>query len=324
MPRYLLVTHQTATSPELGRKVQAMLEKEPGAEFTVLVPATPVQHRFTWDDLETLDDARQRADAAGAMIERLGGVVTRTTLGGRVPLLAIADELREHPEYDGIVICTLPQGLSAWLKMDLPHQAARRFDLPVTHVVAQPSAVPPSQQLESRHGATSTLSGADLVRMLQAPRFSDRRRARHELAGRGGSDTLPALIGALSAADVDLRWEAARVLVDIHPAQAADALAVALEDPDGGVRWLAAEALVNIGGPAALPVLRRLLTRSGSAWMRNGAHHVLRAISHGDLAAPLTPVVTALEDVNPDVGVLPEVDRALRTIEGHPLRTAAH
>lgn len=322
MPRYLLVTHQTATSPELARRVQALLKKDPASEFAILVPATPVQHRFTWDDLETIGDARQRAEAARSMLESLGAPVVRTTLGGRVPLLAIADELRGHPDYDGIVICTLPPGISAWLKTDLPHQASRRFDLPIMHVVAQPPATARADAAEPGR-PTANLPAPDLVRMLGAPRFSDRRRARQELAGRGGAEAVPALLDALRSPDEDRRWEASRVLVDLHPPEAAEPLADALEDEGGGVRWLAAEALVNIGAPAALPVLRRLLTRSGSTWMRNGAHHVLAALAREDPRSPLRPVVEALEGVDPAVGVLPEVDRALRTLEGHPMRAAS-
>lgn len=52
--------------------------------------------------------------------------------------MAIDDELREHPGYDAIIISTLPAGLSRWLKMDLPHQAEKRFGLPVVHLVAKP------------------------------------------------------------------------------------------------------------------------------------------------------------------------------------------
>jgi hypothetical protein len=53
------------------------------------------------------------------------------------PLQAIADELGKHPGYDTLVICTLPPGLSRWLRLDLVHQAKRKFGLPVVHVVAE-------------------------------------------------------------------------------------------------------------------------------------------------------------------------------------------
>lgn len=64
MSRYLVVAHQTATSRELRARVRALVLAEPGAEFTLLVPATPVSHLFTWEDDETLDVAQRRAEEA--------------------------------------------------------------------------------------------------------------------------------------------------------------------------------------------------------------------------------------------------------------------
>jgi hypothetical protein len=39
-------------------------------------------------------------------------------------------------EVDEIILSTLAPGVSKWLKRDLPHRLARRFDLPVIHVIA--------------------------------------------------------------------------------------------------------------------------------------------------------------------------------------------
>jgi hypothetical protein len=55
-------------------------------------------------------------------------------------LQAITDELLAHPGYDTLVICTLPPGISRWLKLDLVHRAERKFGLRVIHVVAEASA----------------------------------------------------------------------------------------------------------------------------------------------------------------------------------------
>ncbi len=68
--------------------------------------------------------------------------VTRASIGDTSPIMAIDDELREHPaNYDAIIICTFPVGVSRWLKLDLPTQAQQAFKLPVVHVVAQPIPV---------------------------------------------------------------------------------------------------------------------------------------------------------------------------------------
>ncbi len=135
MSRYLIVTHQTAFSPDVQRKVSALIADDPAAEFAVLVPEAPgLPH--TWEG-ETVDVARQRAEAAKALLEEtVRARVVRTAVGAPEPLQAIADELLMHPGYDTLVICTLPPGISRWLKLDLVHRAERKFGLRVIHVVA--------------------------------------------------------------------------------------------------------------------------------------------------------------------------------------------
>src|SRR5215510_973694 len=139
MSKYLIVAHQTASSPELQHKVSALIAQDPAAEFAVLVPELPGVG-LTWEG-ETVDVAGQRAEAAKAVLEeKVGARVFRTTVGAADPLQAIAEELRAYPGYDTLVISTLPPGVSRWLKLDLVHRAARKFGLPVLHVVAEASA----------------------------------------------------------------------------------------------------------------------------------------------------------------------------------------
>jgi hypothetical protein len=136
MSKYLVVTHQTALSPDLQRKVSALVAQDPSAEFAVLVPQTPGAPS-TWEG-ETIDVAKQRAEAAKSLLEENAHArVVHTAVGDEDPLQAITDELRDHPGYDTLVICTLPPGISRWLKLDLVHRAERKFHLPVIHVVAE-------------------------------------------------------------------------------------------------------------------------------------------------------------------------------------------
>jgi hypothetical protein len=136
MSRYLVVTHQTALSPALQRKVSALVAEDPAAEFAVLVPEAPGPP-LTWEG-ETVDVARQRAEAASTLLEEKAQArIVRTAVGAPEPLQAIADELRAQPGYDTLVICTLPPGVSRWLKLDLVHRAERKFGLRVIHVVAE-------------------------------------------------------------------------------------------------------------------------------------------------------------------------------------------
>jgi len=139
MSRYLVVTHQTALSPALQRKVSALVAEDPAAEFAVLVPEAPGPP-LTWEG-ETVDVARQRAEAARTLLEEKAQArVVRAAVGAPEPLQAIADELRAQPGYDTLVICTLPPGVSRWLKLDLVHRAERKFGLRVIHVVAEAPA----------------------------------------------------------------------------------------------------------------------------------------------------------------------------------------
>lgn len=138
MGRYLVVAHQTAASLELQEKLRTLASGDPGAEFVLLVPATLIPHLLTWVEGEARATAQRTAEVARAQLEKAGLNVIRTSVGDESPLLAIEDELRESPaRYDGIVICTFPPGVSRWLRLDLPHQAERRFSLPVIAVVAE-------------------------------------------------------------------------------------------------------------------------------------------------------------------------------------------
>ncbi|MBA4180879.1 MAG: hypothetical protein C0506_09850 [Anaerolinea sp.] len=143
MTRYLVVSHLTAGSPEFQKQIRSLVQKEPDAEFTLLVPTSPPGHRLIWNDAEAMRAARYRADAAGTLMRECGANVTRTAVGARDPLSAIDDEVREHSPYDAIIICTLPAGVSRWLHLDLVSRARHHTGLPVTHVIAQQEWVPP-------------------------------------------------------------------------------------------------------------------------------------------------------------------------------------
>ena len=138
MTSYLVVAHQTATSPELAERVSELASDDPEASFTLLVPATPVHHFLVWEEGETHQITQKRAEEARALLEGLGAKVAGIGVGDSSPLLAIEDELRTHPqEYDAIILSTFPPGVSRWLRLDVHNQAERRFNIPLIHVVAE-------------------------------------------------------------------------------------------------------------------------------------------------------------------------------------------
>ena len=51
-----------------------------------------------------------------------------------------------------------------------------------------------------------------------------------------------------------------------------------LEDPENDIRWIAAEALINIGRISIKPVLEALVNNGESYFLRQGAHHILKAL----------------------------------------------
>jgi alkylhydroperoxidase family enzyme len=136
MARYLVVAHQTATSPELRARLMDIAKGEPGAKFTLLVPASPRTHWRAWDDLELVELAREQAAEASRSLQAAGLALARVEIGAREPLEAIEDELRLRPGYDRLVISTLHPGISRWLKLDLVNRARQKFRLDVLHVVA--------------------------------------------------------------------------------------------------------------------------------------------------------------------------------------------
>lgn len=129
-----------------------------------------------------------------------------------------------------------------------------------------------------------------------------RLRARHSLVSIGAS-AVPALTEALSDRNWRVRWESAKALTEIADPSAVDALVAAMEDDRPGVRWIASEGVIALGPRGLVPLLRALIRRSGSAWFRLGAHHVLRALDRRGMARQVDPVLKALNSAEPSVEV---------------------
>jgi hypothetical protein len=131
--RYLVVANLTVCGQQLAAKVQECLRAGP-CSFHVVVPASADPHRMTWTEEEVLLSARRRLKQAVAMFRAMGAEVSGE-VGDWTPALAIEDTLRGR-EFDEIIVSTLPPGLSRWIRLDLPNRVARRFDLPVSHVIS--------------------------------------------------------------------------------------------------------------------------------------------------------------------------------------------
>ena len=135
MGRYLVVAHQTASSKELLDGLNTLKQRDPQAEFVLLVPATPSQQKAGSADRQ--QSAEAVAQEAARAFSEAQLTVLKAKVGDGLPLKAIGDEMESGEQvYNGIIISTLAPDISTWVGEDLPRRVERRWGLPVRHIVA--------------------------------------------------------------------------------------------------------------------------------------------------------------------------------------------
>ena len=130
----LIVANETLASPSLASAVAQRLASGPVA-FFVVVPATPVgSHLLTWDEDEANRAAQERLDA---VLERLRGLGAEADgeVAHRDPVIAVDDAMLKHPVNE-IILSTLPEAKSRWLRQDVPSKLRAAFDVPIEVVTA--------------------------------------------------------------------------------------------------------------------------------------------------------------------------------------------
>lgn len=135
MSTYLVVAHRTLVGDHLLDHVRTLCAAG-DCTFHLVVPVThPRDH--AWSDGEVEGLARERLEAGVAAFADIGATVTGE-VGDANPVYAVATALRrsEVDEWAGIIVSTLPAGISRWLGLDVVSRLKRDFDLPVTHLVA--------------------------------------------------------------------------------------------------------------------------------------------------------------------------------------------
>jgi hypothetical protein len=152
MSSYLVVAHRTLVEDHLIDHVRTLCATESPVRLHLVVPVThPRDH--AWSDGEVEGVARRRLAEGIAAFEGLGAEVTGE-VGDANPVYAVATALRasqagsESAEgvdegrgavvtpWDGIIVSTLPPGISRWLGLDAVSRIRREFELPVIHLVA--------------------------------------------------------------------------------------------------------------------------------------------------------------------------------------------
>jgi hypothetical protein len=103
------------------------------ARFHVVVPLTRPRHGNVIYDEAQRDGAQVRVDLALAFM-REEGIAGTGEVGDGDPLNAAHDAIAEHGITE-IIVSTLPESTSGWLKRDLVDALEGDTGLPVTHVV---------------------------------------------------------------------------------------------------------------------------------------------------------------------------------------------
>jgi hypothetical protein len=132
--RVLVVANKTAATPALLEAVRARAARG-SAQFTLLVPNTAHGlHKLVDPEDQSQNEAEQTLELALPLLEQAAGAPVDGMIGVAEPLAAIQDAINIHG-FDELIISTLPQRVSKWLKLDLPSKC-NGLGLPVTTVIS--------------------------------------------------------------------------------------------------------------------------------------------------------------------------------------------
>ena len=129
----LVVANQTIGGAGLLDLVRERAQ-EPETSFTLVVPMTRPKSGYVIYEDAVRDAAQVRLDLALSYL-RGEDIVAGGDIGDEDPYTATIDAIHEyHP--DEVIISTLPQASSGWLRRDLIERIQDSTDVPVTHVVS--------------------------------------------------------------------------------------------------------------------------------------------------------------------------------------------
>ena len=134
MRSYLVVGNQTLGGPELTAAIAERIAAGDPTHFHVVVPASPIQGGFTWDEDKAYAAACDRLEAMLGHLRTMGAEASGE-VGHTDPVEAARDALRRHPA-DEVILSTLPSGISRWLGQDVPGRLKAGIAVPVVVVTA--------------------------------------------------------------------------------------------------------------------------------------------------------------------------------------------
>ncbi len=137
MHHILVVANQTIAGAKLLGLVKERAQ-QPETTFTLVVPMTRPRSGYVIYDDAVRDSAQVRLDLTLSYL-RGEGVVASGELGDDDPYTATLDAIDEYRP-DEVIISTLPQASSGWLRRDLIERIQDAAQAPVTHVVSDMDA----------------------------------------------------------------------------------------------------------------------------------------------------------------------------------------
>jgi hypothetical protein len=126
----LVVANQTVASPELTRRLEALAEERPH-RFIVVVPQPHTGGA-------AVTEARERRKRLLDSL-RQAGIVAAGMIGDPDPYTATMNALQFF-RVDDVVISTLPETRSGWMRADLIERVRKASGKPVDHVAAEAPA----------------------------------------------------------------------------------------------------------------------------------------------------------------------------------------
>ena len=129
----LVVANQTIGGAKLLELVRERA-KEPDTSFTLVVPMTRPRSGYVIYDDAVRDAAQVRLDLALSYL-RGEDIVAGGDIGDEDPYTATLDAIHEYSP-DEVIISTLPQSSSGWLRRDLIERIQDSTEVPVTHVIS--------------------------------------------------------------------------------------------------------------------------------------------------------------------------------------------
>jgi hypothetical protein len=131
--RILVVANRTAATPALIEAVRERAQRGP-CSFALLVPQLACE--VPYGD----EEARKTLELAIPLLEAAAGSAVTPMIGPADALLAV-ERVLVHEHFDEVIVSTLPERVSQWLKRDLPSRI-ERLELPVTVVHAKEARRP--------------------------------------------------------------------------------------------------------------------------------------------------------------------------------------